>query len=187
MRGVKREEIVDYQTYEEIRPAFREKVLAAKSARRVHVGDALTFLFENRLTIRYQVQEMMRAERIVREADIRHEIETYNALLGEPGEIGCTLLIEIEDPARRDALLKTWYALPEHVYALLEDGRRIPARFDAGQRGEGRLSSVQYLRFRVEGLVPVALGVEMPQLTAETRLTAAQREAIASDLAEANG
>lgn len=187
MRGVKREDIVDYQTYEEIRPAFRDQVMAAKNARRVHVGDALTFLFENRLTIRYQIQEMMRAEKIVREADIRHECDTYNALLGGPGEIGCTLLIEIGDPARRDVMLKEWRALPEHLYARLEDGRLVRPLFDPAQRGEDRLSSVQYLRFPVGGKVPVALGVDLPGLTAETPLTEAQRAAIARDLEDAEG
>ena len=75
--------------------------MQAKDARRVHVGRHLTFLFENHETIRYQVQEMTRAERMVKEADIRHEIDTYNELLGQGGDLGCTLLIEIDDPAER--------------------------------------------------------------------------------------
>ena len=82
MRPVTRAEIVDYATYEDRRDAFRQEVLAAKEPRRVHVGDVFTLLFENQLTVRYQVQEMMRVERIVREADIQHEIDTYNELHG---------------------------------------------------------------------------------------------------------
>ena len=183
MRNVTRDEIVDYQTYEETRQRFRDDVMTAKAERRVHVGEALTFLFENPMTVRYQIQEMMRAERIVREAEIRHEIDTYNGLLGGDGELGCTLLIEIEDPGERDARLEAWYALPEHVYVRLPDGRRVAAQFDAAQRGRGRVSSVQYLRFPVDGNVPVAIGVDMPGLSAETLLTEPQRAALAADLA----
>jgi hypothetical protein len=182
VKPVQRDDIVDYQTYEELRPAFREEVMAAKSTRRVHVGDHLTFLFENPLTIRYQIQEMMRAERIVREKEIRHEIDTYNGLLGGDGELGCTLLVEIDDPGTRDAQLTEWFALPEHLYVLLEDGRRIRPAFDEGQRGRGRLSSVQYLKFAVEGRVPVAVGTDLPGLQVETPLTEAQRAALGSDL-----
>ena len=183
MRRVRRDEIVDYATYEEGRERFRAEVLAAKQPRRVHLGDHLTLLFENTLTIRYQIQEMLRAERIVREADIRHEIDTYNEILGGPGALGCTLLIEIDDPATRDVKLREWWALPERLYLALEDGTRVAARFDERQRGDGRLSSVQYLTFDVAGRAPIAVGVDLPGLVAEVPLTPAQHAALADDLA----
>ena len=82
MSRVERQSIVDYMTYEEQRDQTRKEVLEVKRPRRIHVGEYLTFLFENCATIRYQVQEMMRIERIVREADILHELSTYNELLG---------------------------------------------------------------------------------------------------------
>ena len=78
MRPVERHEIIDYATYEEQRNAIREQVLKVKESRRIHVGDHLTFLFENAETVRYQVQEMMRTEKMVKESDIQHEINTYN-------------------------------------------------------------------------------------------------------------
>jgi len=183
MKPVTRDQIVDFQTYEETRPDFRARVMAAKEARRIHVGGVLTFLFENTLTMRYQVQEMMRAERMVRERDIQHEIETYSGLLGGDGELGATLLIEIDDPAERDVKLREWMSLPEHLYALLPDGAKVRPAFDESQRGEGRLSSVQYLKFRVGREAPVALGADLPGAEAETRLTGAQRKALAEDLA----
>jgi hypothetical protein len=184
MRPVRRSEIVDLETYERMRPAFREIVFAAKAPRRIHVGDACTFLFENPTTIRYQILEMMRTEHLVKEHDIRHELDTYNALLGADGELGCTLLIEIDDPAVRAVRLRQWFALPEHVYARLEDGTKVRPRFDESQRGNGRVSSVQYLTFAVGGAVPVALGVDLPGLEAETVLTSEQRAALADDLDE---
>ena len=176
-------DLVDYQTYEDTRGAFRERAMAAKAARRVHVGPHLTFLFENTLTIRYQIQEMMRTERIVRERDIQHELETYNAVLGGPGELGCTLLIEIDDPDERARRLAKWFALPDHLYARLEDGTKVYARFDEAQRDESRVSSVQYLKFSTQGRVPVAVGVDLPALDAEAALTPAQRAALAEDVA----
>ena len=184
MKPVQRSELVDYQTYDDLRPAFRQEAMAAKAARRVHVGEYLTFLFENTLTIRYQIQEMMRTERIARERDIRHELETYNAVLGGPGELGCTLLIEIDDPAERATRLTEWYDLPAHLYARTEDGAKVRVTFDEEQRGDGRLSSVQYLKFPVQGRTPVALGVDLPGLTVETALNAEQRAALHSDLAD---
>jgi hypothetical protein len=184
VKRVGRDEIVDYVTYEDERDAFRERVLEVKRRRRIHVGDYCTFLFENPTTVRYQVQEMMRTERIVRERDVQHELDTYNALLGDEGELGCTLLIEIDDRAERDVKLREWLALPEHLYVRLEDGTLVRPRVDAGQRDDERLSSVQYLKFPVGGRVPVAVGIDLPAIAAETRLSDEQRAALAADLAE---
>jgi hypothetical protein len=182
MRPVTREEIVDYQTYEDEREAFRKRVLEAKEPRRIHVGDVVTLLFENRLTVRYQVQEMMRVERIVRDADIRHEIDTYNELLGGPGELGATMLIEIDDEQERDRLLTAWHGMPERVYVELEDGRRAFGVPDARQSDERRISSVHYLRFAVGDVPPIAVGIDFPGLTVRAALTPAQRAALEADL-----
>jgi len=126
---------------------------------------------------------MMRTERIVRERDILHELETYNAVLGGPGELGCTLLVEIDDPAERAVRLREWYELPTHLYARAEDGTKVRPTFDEEQRGDGRLSSVQYLKFPMRGRAPIALGVDHPSLDAEAALTAEQRAALTADLA----
>ncbi len=182
MKAVTREEIIDYVTYEEGRDKFRDQVLETKLPRRIHIGDYLTLLFENHLTVQYQIQEMIRAERIVKEADIRHEIDTYNELLGVQGELGCTLLIEIDDPQIRNEKLRQWWQLPEKVYLVLEDGQRIWATFDERQRGADRVSSVQFLKFDTKGQVPIGLGVDLPELQEETILTAEQRAALEADL-----
>lgn len=183
MKPVTRDQILDYVTYEEQREAFRARILEEKCVRRVHVGGVLTFLFENPETVRYQMQEMIRVERIVKEADIRHEIETYNELLGGDGELGCTLLIEIDDPDERKDKLSRWLDLPSHVYLLSEDGTKVRARFDPRQVGDTRLSSVQYFKFDVRGAVPLAVGVDLPDLVQETRLEPATRAALYRDLA----
>jgi Protein of unknown function (DUF3501) len=184
MRPVRRDELLDWQTYKEGREASRPKVMALKEPRRIHVGKHLTFLFENAETARYQVQEMMLTERIVKEADIAHELATYNELLGGPGELGASLLIEIEDPADRDVKLRAWTTLPAALYVELEDGSRVRPTIDPRQiSDEGRLSSVHYLKFDTQGRVPVAIGCDHPEQIARTELSQVQREALKADLA----
>ena len=185
-KTVSREEILDFVTYEAQRATLREAVMRTKAPRRVHVGPHLTLLFENHETMRYQVLEMVRAERMVRDADIRHEIETYNELLGGTGELGATLLVELEDPALRAEKLTQWLALPEHLYAKRADGKQAYARFDERQVGHTRVSSVQYLKFEVGDQAPLAIGCDHPdpELRHESELTAEQRAALQHDLDE---
>lgn len=182
MRKVKRTDILSVADYEKIRSAHREKMMKIKSHRRIHVGQYLTFLFENFDTVHYQVQEMMRTENITDEAAIEHEIKTYNELIGERGSLGCTLLIEIDDPIRRGDLLTRWINLPEHIYMKMKDGTRIRPRIDERQVGETRISSVHYLRFEVGDKIPQALGCSHPELTEEKNLTAEQAVELCKDI-----
>ena len=182
MKRVTRQEILDYVTYEEQRDRFRKKIMKIKDLRRINVGGVLSFLFENTDTVRYQIQEMIRVERIVKETDILHEIKTYNELLGNSGELGCTLLIEIDDSEERQEKLIQWLDLPNHLYISLEDGSRIRASFDERQIGDSRLSSVQYIKFNTGGKTPFAIGSDFPLFKAETVLTADQKKALSEDL-----
>ena len=179
---VRRDEILDWQTYADDRDAVRAQVMPVKAVRRIHLGEHLTFLFENHDTMRYQVHEIMRAERIVRETSIHEELETYNGMLGGPGQLGCALLIEIEDEAERRPLLEAWLGLQECLYAETADSSRVYAEFDPTQVGRGRLSAVQYLSFSLES-GPVRLGSDFAALELTVDLTEAQRAALAADLA----
>ncbi|MDP6430783.1 MAG: DUF3501 family protein [SAR324 cluster bacterium] len=182
MKRVTRQEILDYVTYEEQRDKFRKKIMKIKELRRINVAGVLSFLFENTDTVRYQIQEMMRVECIVKETDIQHEINTYNELLGDSGELGCTLFIEIDDPDKRDEKLHQWLELPKHLFLSLEDESKIRASFDEKQIGDARLSSVQYIKFNTGGETPVAIGSDLPLFKAETTLTADQKKALSEDL-----
>ena len=182
MARVQREEILGLEDYAAARDALRAEVMGVKEARRVHLGEHLTFLFENADTIRYQIQEMLRIEQITAEDEVRHELDTYNELLGDPGELGCTLLIEIDDPLQRDLVLRRWLDLPKHLYLRLANGEQARAIFDPRQVGETRLSSVQYLKFRCGDSPPTALGVDLPGMELEQELRAEQRAALAADL-----
>ncbi len=183
---VVRSEILDYQTYEDAREAERASIFEVKRPRRIHLGDHLTFLFENHDTIRYQVQEILRAERIVRESAIREELDIYNSMLGGPGQLGCALLIEIEDEAKRRPLLEAWLGVQECLYAELADGTRIYAEFDPTQVGQDRLSAVQYLVFTLPA-GPVGLGSDFAALELVVDLDEAQQAALAADLAATLG
>jgi hypothetical protein len=184
VRPITRDELLDLTAYEKARPEIQARVMAAKEPRRIHLGDSLTFLFENRDTIRYQIQEMMRAERMVKEEDIAHELETYNEVLGRKGELGAALLIEIDDPALRDRKLREWLGLPERLYVRTTSGREVGATFDPRQVGSDRLSSVQYLKFDTGGEVPVAIGSHLPALKLEAKLAPEQQAALAADLGD---
>jgi len=184
MRKVKREELLDYQSYTDVRDEMREKILPVKKPRRIAVGENLVFLFENAHTIRYQIQEMMRAEQIVKESAILEEMETYNALLGDEGQLACALLVTIDDPVERRKKLEQWLELPGHIYLKLEDGSKVYAEFDPSQVGEDRLSAVQYLKFDLKGRPPVAIGSDYDALKVEAALSPEQRAALRADLEE---
>jgi len=166
VRAVRRDEILSLEAYEASRSEIRSGILLAKKRRRVTAGGVLTFLFENTATVRYQVQEMVRAERITR----------------DPGELGVSLLIEVPEVGERDKKLREWIELPRHLYLRLPGGEKVRPRYDARQVGEDRLSSVQYLKFDVRGEVPVAAGADLPGLKVEALLEPDQREALAEDL-----
>ena len=182
MARLQRSDILDFITYGEQRDAIRASAMAAKALRRVHLGEHLTFLFENAETIRYQVLEMVRVEQMVKEAEIRHELETYNAVLGDGGDLGCTLLIEIPDEKDRADLLRRWRDLPDHIFMVCTDGARIKASFDQEQMSEDKLSSVQFLKFAVGRRTPAALVSDLPALAGEVALDGPTREALLADL-----
>jgi len=149
MRKVEASEIKNIAEYEIERESWRPQVLALKDRRRIRVGEHLTFLFENRETVRYQIQEMMRIERIVKPADVEHEIATYNELIPNPGELSASLLIEYEAERERSVKLRELLGLERHLWLEVDGAGRTPAIFDDRQIGTDRLSSVQYVKFRL--------------------------------------
>ena len=116
----------------------------------------MTLLFENVQTVWYQVEEMLRTERISDEAAIRHEIDTYNELLPRPGELSATMLIEYGDPPpQREAALRDLLGLERHVWICI-DQRRESVRFDERQVSLDRVSAVQFVRFPLGGLIALS-------------------------------
>jgi hypothetical protein len=188
MRPVTVAEIKNLAEYELEREHWRPQVLALKEKRRVRVGDHLTFLFENHDTVRYQIQEMIRIERIVKPAEIAHEVETYNELIPGAGELSATLLIEYETPAERDLRLREMLGLEEHVWLVIGHLPPVKARFDTRQMSASRLSSVQYLKFSLT-LAQAAqfpggarIIVDHPHYHADCALNLAELKELTSDL-----
>lgn len=149
MKKVALDDILGLAGYEKVRQDVRNRIIELKKVRRVTVGDRVSLVFENRDTVIFQIQEMLRAERITDLDKIREEIETYNELIPEPGELSATLFLEIEDQGHlREELLK-FLGIDEAV-ALKVGAHIVPALFEAGRSKEDKISAVQYIKFRFD-------------------------------------
>ena len=145
-------DIKNLHEYELERPEFRRKVIALKERRRVSLGPLMTLVFENRDTVRFQIQEMVRVERIVRPDKVEEEVAVYNELLPHTGEVAATLFIEVTDAAKVQPVLDGFVGLDEPGKLVFEVGaKRFPAHFAPGQSREDRISAVHYLRFPLGG------------------------------------
>ena len=152
MNPITIQDIQNLHDYEIARSDTRRRVIDLKKRRRVALGPLMTLVFENRDTVRFQIQEMLRAERIVRPEKVQEEIDVYNELLPEPGQIAATLFIEVTDPAAVQSTLDGFVGLDEPGRLVLAlGGRTFPAVFAAGQSRDDRISAVHYVRFPVDG------------------------------------
>jgi len=144
---IERGDILSQAEYNARRTEFRAEAMALKDERRFLLGPYLCLLFENRTTILYQIQELLRAESITAESRIVEQIEGYNRLLPDKYELSATLLMEFPDEETRLTHLQRWRGLEDHVYLLLDHDVMIKASFDPEHYNAELLSSVQYLRF----------------------------------------
>ena len=191
MKPVEASEILDLTAYEKIRPEFLAHMIEMKRARRIHVGPILCFLFENRETVRFQIQEMTRVERTVSDEGIAAEVAVYNELIPGDDELSATLMIEIPDQSKIRPELDRLIGIDEHVFLDVGDAS-VRATFDEKQFEEERISAVQYIRFELgeelsaafrAGEVDVALRVDHPNYQARTVIEGASRASLAADLA----
>jgi hypothetical protein len=192
VKPLTKDDLLPYAEYERIRARLRPLFIEEKQRRRLSVGDHLTLLFENDRSVWYQVEEMLRAEKISAEEAVQHEIDTYNELLPSNGELSATLLIEYADLRERDALLRQLVGLDEHLWIVLGEHRR-KARFNTSQMSPERISAVQFVRFplgqfgatelaRLADEGRVAIEVDHPRLTEKAPLPGALARALAQDL-----
>jgi len=191
MRKLTVDDIKDLREYERERPEFRGRIIDMKKRRRVPLGDILTLTFENTDTMRYQVQEMARAERMLSDEQIAHEVATYNELVPDDGELSGTLFVEI---TKKDGLYEWLPRLAgiQRSVALWVNGteiRAVPADEERLTR-EDTTTTVHYLKFPVssderdallEG--PAHVIVDHPNYQTDIELTPEQREELARDLA----
>jgi hypothetical protein len=181
--------------YEKARDAMRARVIALKARRRVVLGDQLSLLFENRDTVLYQIQEMMRTERIVDDARIQDEIDAYAPLLPGPGRLSATLFIEIPELARlgQEEVRQTVNRFQgiDGAVSLRAGDAVVPAEFEGGHSKEEKMAAVQYIRFTITDAARAALAdpatparvvVDHPNYRAETPLSADARAELLADL-----
>jgi hypothetical protein len=150
MRKVELAEVKNIYEYEKIRDDFRKYIIELKKRRRISVGDRVTLVFENHDTVLFQIQEMMRAERMVDDDEIKFEVETYNQLIPEKDELSATLFIEVDDPKLLRPVLDSFIGLDrgKHVYLQIGDKHKIYAQFEEGHSKEDRISAVHFIKFK---------------------------------------
>ena len=187
MNPVELARIRNIAEYELERKTWRPQMMALKDRRRVRVGGHVTFLFENRETVCYQIQEMLRIERIVEPEAVRRELDTYNELIPRHRELSASLLIEYESEPERAVALHELLGLENHVWLAVEGEPPSSARFDTRQISTERLSAVQYVKFpltpeqRARWRDGVRILIDHPQYQAEQALTAEQLEELGRD------
>jgi Protein of unknown function (DUF3501) len=146
MKKIVLDDILGFVAYEKVREEFRKDIIEKKKSRRLAVGDNVSLVFENRDTVIFQIQEMLRAEKISDLDKIRDEVAVYNELIPNPGELSATLFLEIEDQSHmRDDLLK--FLGIDECLSLRVGSRSLPGRFESGRSKEDKISAVQYVRF----------------------------------------
>ena len=190
---IHRDSLLSLEAYAKQRSQFRAKVMEHKKRRTVHLSGNLTLQFENELTIRYQVQEMLRIERIFEEEGIQHELDAYNPLVPDGGNWKATMMIEYPDPDERRRMLAQLKGIERRVWVRVGELERVYAIADEDleRENEEKTSSVHFLRFeldtgmreRLRGGAALRIGVDHPQYRAEVELAPEARAALASDLA----
>jgi len=188
------ESLMTLEAYARARQGFRAKVIAHKKDRIVRLGEHVTLLFEDELTMRYQIQEMLRIERIFEEEGIRDEIGVYDALVPDGANFKATMLIEYEDPDERKRALARLKGIEDRVWVAVEGHPRVHAIADEDLERETdeKTSSVHFLRFELDASMAQALkrgselsaGIDHPQYNVTLDAVSARvRAALAADLA----
>ena len=194
MPKIERESQMALEAYAKERNAFRARVMSHKKDRTVHVGDHVTLIFEDELTMRYQIQEMLRAERIFEEQGIQEELDVYNPLIPDGRNFKATLMIEYPDVAERQVRLVVLKGIEDRVWIQVEGCERVYAIADEDleRETEEKTSSVHFLRFEIGDEmaaalkygVGLAIGVDHPAYTAALDPVPANiRNSLVNDLA----
>lgn len=187
MKRLTLDDVVGLEAYGALRGAYRDAIIAHKRERRLPIGENVTLLFEDRETLRFQVQEMSWIERIADPDKIQHELDVYNELMPGEGELSATLFVEITEAERIRPELDRLIGIDEHVSLELGsegDCERIRAQFDPKQMEEDRISAVQYIRFTLDPAqaqrfcepgVPARVHIDHPRYRESAALPATTR------------
>jgi hypothetical protein len=161
MAAITRDSLLSLEAYARARPEFRAKVLAHKKARTLHLGEHVTLIFEDELTLRYQIQEMLRIERTFEEQGIQDELDAYNPLIPDGRNWKATMLIEYEDVEARRAALARLRGIEHDVWVEVQGHARVKALADEDlpRSTEEKTAAVHFLRFELTpGMVAALKG-----------------------------
>ena len=194
MPKISRDSLMTLEAYSKARKDFRAKVIAHKKARTVHLGDHVTLLFEDELTVRYQVQEMLRIEKIFEDEGIQDELDAYNPLVPDGRNWKATMLIEYEDVNERAAALAKLRGIEDRTWVQVEGCAKVYAIADEDldREHDTKPSAVHFVRFEltkemVEALkygVALAMGADHPEYTTKVDAVGAEtRASLLGDLA----
>ena len=194
MPAIARDSLLTLEAYAKERSAFRARVLAHKRNRIVHLGPHVTLLFEDELTIRYQIQEMLRIEKTFDEAGIQQEVDAYNPLVPDGSNLKATMLLEYEDADARHAALAQLRGIEDYVFMRVAGFPvvRAIADEDLDRENDDKTSAVHFVRFELtpamiaafKAATPVALTVDHPNYQAEVAMISPLvQETLASDFA----
>ena len=194
MQGkITRESLMSLETYAKEREHFRARVLGHKRARTVHLGEHVTLVFEDELTLRYQIQEMLRIEKTFEEAGIQDELDAYNPLVPDGSNFKASMLIEYEDVDERRIALGRLRGVEDRVWVQVGGFDRVYAIADEDldRSTEEKTSAVHFLRFELaapmvnalKDSAPLGIGVDHPAYAAAIPAVGeATRKALAEDL-----
>lgn len=191
MDKLTRADLLSLERYAAERPAFRERAIAHKRARTLALGPHATLLFEDRLTIQYQIQEMLRVERIFEPEGIEEELAAYNPLIPDGRNLKATLLLEFPNEAERRRRLAELGGIEHRVYAEVDGLPRSFAHADEDlpRSSEGKTAAVHFLRFEFDeaqlialrGGAALAFGVDDPRMPLHADTGALLRAALLAD------
>jgi len=192
--AIERDSLLTLEAYAKKRGEFRARVLEHKRARTIHLGEHVTLLFEDELTIRYQIQEMLRIEKAFEEGGIQDELDAYNPLIPDGSNFKATMLIEYEDEAERRRALAKLKGIEHSAWLRVNDFQRVIAIADEDleRTNDAKTSAVHFLRFELTSDMVAALkrggalslGIDHPHYQAELpTLGLATRTSLLADLA----
>ena len=189
---IDRDSLLSLEAYAKQRGQFRARVMEHKKRRTVHVGAHVTLQFEDELLIRYQIQEMLRIERIFEEEGIQGELDAYNPLVPDGGNWKATLFIEYPDVEERKRMLARLKGIEEKTWVQVEGGERIYAIADEDleRENEEKTAAVHFVRFEVPAAMrdrlrrgaKLFIGVDHPEYRAQVEATEEQRSSLLEDL-----
>jgi hypothetical protein len=159
MAHISRDSLMTLEAYARARPEFRARVMAHKKNRTLHLGDNITLIFEDELTVRYQIQEMLRIERVFEEAGIQDELDAYNPLVPDGSNWKVTMMVEYADAGERQRMLARLIGIEDRVWVQVEGAAKVYAIADEDLERENaeKTSSVHFLRFELERSMVQAL------------------------------